>query len=121
MLPVVPIAIAAFGGVSGLRLLMRRRRIAAEDVERHWAAPFPGDHVTDKVVAMDGRTALVATDWGAGLLCHGGAEACRIDDTEVDQVPGGLTIRFRDGITAPITVALPSGDAAAWTDRIEGR
>ena len=108
-------AAAAFSGISAFRRWRQAKLAAPCDA---WRAAYPGDRVRDSIVSEDGRTALVETDWGCGVICRQGRVARRLDRAETDIGPEGLSIRLRDIDVPRVTVKLGRADAALWHDKI---
>ena len=112
-------AAAAFGGITAFRRWRDGSLRGADGARNAWRAAYPGDRVHSSIVSEDGRTALVETDWGCGVICQRGAFARRLDKAATDIEADGLHIHLRD-ITVPrVTVKLNPADAALWQEKIE--
>lgn len=119
MEPVAPllVAAAAFGGV--WRLARRRRLSDRPAVEAAWRAAYPGDEIRDVALSSDGRSALVQTAWGTGVVCRRGQIARRLDHARAEADAAGLLLRLPDLDTPRIRLRLDPGLAALWQERIE--
>ena len=119
--PAVPFFVAAaLGGLGLARRFLIRSDLSDRDAPaRFWHQAYPGDQVQDSIVSLDGRSALVMTGWGAGVICRGGDFAGRLDHAVTESDADGLIIRF-DDVTAPrVRIRLTPEDAARWQERIE--
>lgn len=118
--PIAPllVAAAAFGAI--VKFTKSRRRLTdARSVEAAWLAAYPGDEIRRSVLSKDGRSALVETTWGTGLVCRGGDLARRLDRARTEVDDEGLVIRLPDLDLPRIRLRLDATDAALWQERIE--
>jgi hypothetical protein len=114
MIHILPLAVAALGGLAGARLLRGGSLGSPEAAERAWHAAYPGDAILEVACGTDRRSALVRTEWGCGLVARNGRVARRLDRATVRHVPGGLQVQFPEPGARPITVPLPEAVADRW-------
>ena len=115
----IPPLLAASAVIYGVKRFLHGRLTSEDAARTAWLAAFPGDTVRRAITSRDGRSALVETNWGTGVICRKGRFARRLDGAEVWTGSNGLSISFHD-ITAPhVHVDLTAADAAAWQERIE--
>lgn len=112
------VAAAAFGGISAFRRWRHGSLQTADAARDAWRAAYPGDEVRACVVGEDGRSALVETDWGCGVIFRRGNVARRLDKARTGIDPAGLHIHLDDFDDPRVTVKLSSTDAALWQDKI---
>ncbi|WP_375261255.1 hypothetical protein [Palleronia sp.] len=112
------VAAAAFSGITAFRRWRQGPLNTADSARDAWRAVYPGDRVRASIIGEDGRTALVETDWGCGLICRRGRVARRLDKAETDIGSDGLNIHLGDIDVPRVTVKLSPADAATWHDKI---
>lgn len=112
------VAAAAFGGISAFRRWRHGSFQTADAARDAWRAAYPGDEVREYIVGEDGRSALVETDWGCGVIFGRGKVAQRLDHARTGVDPEGLHIHLGDFDVPRVTVKLSPTDAALWQDKI---
>jgi len=119
----------AFGflGLCGLAVLLHvlgfghRAPMTDAKVRQQWARHFPQDKIETVLLAQSGRSALVSTQTGLGLLWQFGSDtlARRLPPRSVRDHPKGLRLRFQD-LTAPVVlVPLANEERETWKTAIE--
>ena len=115
----LPPLLAASTVFYGIRRFLHGRLTTEEAARQAWLVAYPGDTVRDAIPSRDGRSALVETDWGTGVICRKGRFARRLDGAEVRTDDTGIAIHLPDLETPRVHVSLTPQDAARWQERIE--
>lgn len=108
--------IAAIG--FALHLLGKSTRVLLdeESARTAWARQFPDDPAIAVLVSADGHAALVETARGRGLVWSFGADtvARQLDHARLEQVEGGLRVRFADFTAPVVTISVSDEQRAFW-------
>lgn len=127
-MPLEILIILVVGGIAGVAALTHVLGLSApltfrseEEVRMAWLRHRPDDELKGAHISTDGRSALVMTNNGPGLLWSMGADSTArlLTHAEIDADANGLIIEPREFTAPRIRVALSGPDRDAWTQELE--
>ena len=126
-MPLDVLLIMVVVGITGIVLLLhlcgrsRTPSLSDADMRREWARHFPDDPLTSLTLAQSGKSALVHSTQGPGLIWVFGADtvARPLHRAQLTQVPKGLRVTFNDPGVPPTTFTLTDAEATLWQREIE--
>ncbi len=127
-MPLEILLVLVIGGISGIALLLHVLGLSAPlifkteaDVNAAWLRAFPDDNFRAAQISADGRSALVESDQGTGLVWSFGADttARLIHDAEIAAHPDGLTLHLAEFTAPSLTLKLAEADRALWRQKLE--
>lgn len=111
--------VVGIGGIALLLHLTGRSRTATlteTDAQQGWLRHYPNDTVQHVTLAHDGKSALVLSDAGPGVIWVFGLDtvARHLRDCDVSETETGLRVDFHDYSAPPARFALSQDERALW-------
>ncbi|MGB1387554.1 MAG: hypothetical protein ACPG61_01560 [Paracoccaceae bacterium] len=111
--------VIGIGGIALLLHLTGRSRTATmteTDAQQGWARHYPNDTVQHVTLAHDGKSALVLSDAGPGVLWVFGLDtvARHLRNCDVSETETGLRVDFHDYAVPPARFALSQDERTRW-------
>ncbi len=126
-MPLEILLVLVIGGITGITAMLhltgrsRLRALTQDGARREWLRHSPDDYIIDVTVAHDGRSALIRTPSGNGLVWVFGMDTVARHLLDFDWLdrPDRFEIRFHEFGTPKAIVRLDDFERQHWRHLLE--